>query len=304
MIYGIFGQPGVGKSTVAVDRAIIEYAAAGRRVCANFPMDFAPICSRKGTKLSKAVVEVIPDRPSRAALDLIGFGGVSEEKAGLLIIDEAGIWLNARTWAGKEREAVIDWLTQSRKRYWDIILIAQSVHMLDKQVREAVCEGIARIRRTDRVKFLGVRLPRLHIGVVRYGIDQNSPVLERWFYRGTMAHKCFGSYRLFGADSTHYSVLPAELSKLRYVVDAPLFELPKPVAIALMVAFWPFWAALGTFLERWGKGHLVGWSKPVPVKRRRVVQPVAVRDVARHAIAYYACTVARNDPNYSLSRVA
>lgn len=290
MIYLLTGQPGTGKSTVAVDRAIMEYAAAGRRVVANFPIDFAPICNRSGTNLSRAVVEVIPDRPTRADLDLTGFGGVSEEKAGLLIVDEAGIWLNARTWAGKDRELIIDWLTQSRKRYWDIILISQSVHMLDKMVREAVCEGIARIRRLDRVKFLGVRLPRLHIGTVRYGIEANAPVLERWFYRGAMAHKCFGSYRLFGAESTHYSVLPAELSKLRYIKRRSLLAIPELTATILKVALWPFWALIGSLLDRKGRGYLVGWSVAVPAKRRRVSAPsVDLREVGRHARAWYAC---------------
>lgn len=217
MIYLLTGSPGAGKSTVAVQHAIYRYAKNGRRVVVNFPLDFAPICTRRDSKLSKASAWVLPDRPTRADLDAIGHGGETEEDAGLLVIDEAGTWLNARSWQGQEREAIIDWLTQSRKRRWDIILIAQAALMLDKQVREAVCECVARIRRLDRVRLLGVRMPRVHFAIVRYGLDQNAPVTERWIYQGKEAQRCFGSYRLFGADSGHYSVLPASLSKWRYL---------------------------------------------------------------------------------------
>lgn len=156
----------------------------------------------------------------------------------MLIIDEAGGWLNARTWQSvkrerinvysgdvelvTERELIIDWLTQSRKRFWDIYLIAQAAEMLDKQVRVAVGEGVVRIRRLDRFRMGGVTMPRVHIAVVRYGLDLNAPVIERWFYRGADAQRCFGSYRLFGSESRHYSILPASQTKWRDVPRATL----------------------------------------------------------------------------------
>lgn len=219
MIYLLTGQPGTGKSTLLVEHAINRYAAKGRRVVANFPIDFAPVCNSRSSLLSRASCRVIPDRPSRADLDAIGVGAEiqAEDQFGLLAIDEAGVWLSSRTWQGQDREAIIDWLSQSRKRCWDIILVAQGAEMIDKQVRKAICEGIVTIRRLDRMRIAGVALPRVHIGIARYGLDQNAPVIERWFYRGKDAHKCFGSYRLFGADAAHYSVLPATLSKWRYV---------------------------------------------------------------------------------------
>jgi len=231
-IYLVTGWPGAGKSTVAVEHAITRYASAGRRVVANFPIDFAPVCVRRGAALSKASVQVIPDRPSRADLDAIGVGGEREDTAGMLIVDEAIGWLNARSWQGRtardgegralvdgegkplnERELVIDWLTQSRKRFWDVYLIAQAATFIDKQAREGVCELVVRIRRLDRFKVGGVGLPRVHIAIVRYGLEQQAPVVERWMYRGADAHKCFGSYRLFGSQSAHYSVLPADQTR-------------------------------------------------------------------------------------------
>jgi hypothetical protein len=237
VIYLLTGQPGAGKSTIAVQHAIFRYASNGRRVVANFPIDFAPVCRRADSKLSAASVWVLPDRPTRADLDAIGEGGPDEERVGLLIVDEAGTWLNARTWQGQDRESIIDWLTQSRKRRWDVILVAQAVVMLDKQVREAVCECVAKIRRLDRLKVLGMAMPRIHIAIVRYGVDANAPVVERWIYRGKEAQKCFGSYRLFGADSSHYQVLPATLSRWRYQTLVDWAALGRELVHCALVLF-------------------------------------------------------------------
>src|SRR5690606_2553388 len=79
------------------------------------------------------------------------------------------------------------------------------------------CECVARIRRLDRKKIAGVSLPRVHFATVRYGLEPQAPILERWVYTGKEAQKCFGSYRLFGEDSAHYSVLPATHTKWRNV---------------------------------------------------------------------------------------
>ena len=261
MIWLLTGQPGTGKSTLAVQHAINRYAASGRRVVANFPIDFAPVCRRAGSKLSRAYCEVIPDRPSRADLDAIGIGAEEEREEcfGLLIVDEAGVWLNSRSWQGGEREPIIDWLSQSRKHCWDVILIAQGAEMVDKQVRRAICEGVVTIRRLDRLKFMGLPFPRVHIGICRYGLDVNAPVLERWFYRGSDAHKCFGSYRLFGRQSAHYCVLPATLSVWRYRV------------------VWTVRDALLTFLAALGLGPYAGFPMPSkgPVTRSRSIERAA-----------------------------
>lgn len=231
MLAAIVGAPGTGKSTLAVQRAINEYAALGRRVAANFPIDFAPVAKRPSSLLSRAVVSVIPDRPRREHLDELGFGTetIREEKFGLLIIDEAGIWLNSRTWQSTkvswvnadgesvvttERERLLDWLTQSRKYRWDVLLVVQSVSMLDKQARE-VLEAVVKCRRLDRLKLLGVQMPRVHIGVMKYGLEANAPRLETWWYRGAEAHRCMDSYRLFGMDNASYTTMPATFTKWR-----------------------------------------------------------------------------------------
>lgn len=222
MITLLYGQPGTGKSTLSTG-IILDYLRQGRRVVSNYPVDAAPASERPKGSLVNAYVEVLPSRPSFDQLQSVGNGWFSptdlgrEDRAGLLCIDECGPWLSSRKWNEKDRDLVIDWLLHSRKRGWDILLIAQAPGLIDKQVREAVIESYARVRRSDRMKVpvIGVKLPRFHIAVARYGLDQNAPVLERWFYRGKIEHKCYQSYALFDAveENGLYCTLPPRLTK-------------------------------------------------------------------------------------------
>lgn len=224
MITLLYGQPGTGKSTLATGM-VLDALRDSRRVVANFAVDAAPACIRPSAAISQGHIEVLPARPSYEQLKAVGMGWHSvsdhgrEDRAGLLVLDEVGGWINSRSWADKDRQLLIDWFLHSRKRGWDIVFIAQHPNLIDKQVREAVIEAYARIRRTDRMKVpvIGVKLPRLHIAIARYGFEPNAPRLQTWMYRGATEHKCFASYALFDADTDlvggTYSTLPARITK-------------------------------------------------------------------------------------------
>jgi hypothetical protein len=220
----LYGQPGTGKSTLATGM-ILDALRDNKHVVSNFAVDAAPACLRPDTHLSRGHVEVIPARPSYEELHAIGKGWKTEDdfgredRSGLLVLDEVGGWINSRSWNTKDRQLIIDWFLHSRKRGWDIIFIAQHPNLIDKQVREAVVEGYARIRRTDRmsIPFLGIKLPRMHIAVARYGLEQNAPKLQSWMYRGGTEQKCFASYALFDSDLDEvcgsYCTLPARITR-------------------------------------------------------------------------------------------
>lgn len=237
MIYVLTGPVGSGKSMMGTQRGI-DYASQGRRVAANYHIDFASIALRRGSALSRAACEVLPDRPTAGDLDALGTGGPSEEKAGLIIIDEAGTFLNARTWGAEDRAAIIRWMLLSRKRRWDMILIVQALGILDKQIREAVVEVTGRLRRLDRVKVPGTRisLPRVHLATMRYGTNPSDVVIERWWSRGDEAVKCYDTTALFENQAGAYTVLPATLTKWRYV--------PVPAWVQSVRFFFEFFGAM------------------------------------------------------------
>jgi len=223
VIYLLYGQPGTGKSTLAVGMAL-EYLAEHRRVAANFAIDPSPACQTVWGKLLDRSVTVLPSRPTFDQLRSLGVGWSEkaefgrEDRAGLLVIDEAGPWLSSRTWNDKERAAIIDWFLQSRKRGWDVVVIAQAPALVDKQVREAVIEGYGRCRRLDRIRvpFTRISLPRVHVCVMRYGLDAHAVKLFTKAYRGATEHQCFASYALFEAEADiagPYSTLPPRLVK-------------------------------------------------------------------------------------------
>jgi hypothetical protein len=226
MIYIVTGKLGSGKSLLTVQR-MIDYAAEGRRIAANFRVDFAPICTQPNSSLSKTSMMVLPPIPTSKDLLALGMGGDFEDKAGCLVLDECAQFLNSRTWQGDDRHELINWMLHARKRCWDVFLIVQHERMLDKQIRDALAEYIVVVRRTDRMKFpfLPFKMPRLHIGTVRYGLEANAMIADRWFTRGTDPMKCYDTREIFSDHPQGefkvqilgmYSSIPATLSKFRY----------------------------------------------------------------------------------------
>lgn len=122
------GTPGSGKSFHACERLYYSLRY-GKNVIANFPIkEF----KRKGTFL------YLPNDKLTVA-SLLTFAKQNHkrnvESQTLIIIDEAGIKFNSRQWQDKSRLQWLDFFSQHRKFGFDIIMIAQSDIMLDKQIR-------------------------------------------------------------------------------------------------------------------------------------------------------------------------
>jgi len=224
-VYLLYGRLGAGKGIMAGQR-ILDYMSMGRRVVTNFPIRVNHLTGFVHRNKAKAVVEVIPDRPTGEQLWALGRGGANEENAGLLVLDECSAFLNARQWQSKDRDSMLDWFIHSRKLGWDVILVAQSPVQLDKQVREAICELYTSIRRLDRMKVpvLKLKMPRVHIAIARYGSDPNAPVCERWVSRGGPMIWDLYDTQWISVENCNYgwhSVIPAGHVTNRYQQATP-----------------------------------------------------------------------------------
>ncbi len=190
----IQGVRGEGKSLCAVGK-IKEYMLRGRPVATNLTLYLDKFLPEDNGVISYR----LPDHPRLQDLQMLPpaydpkYKG--EDMNGLLVLDELGTWLNARSWNAKDRLELLNWLFLSRKDHWDLILLAQDHEMIDAQVRTTLCDYLVQASRLDRQKipylapilgFLGFNtfMPRVHRYHVFYGLSTNQPPVETWSYTG------------------------------------------------------------------------------------------------------------------------
>lgn len=139
-------------------------------------------------------------------------GIIDESRNGLLVLDELAVFLNARTFQDKRRAGFLEWFVHSRKLGWDTYLICQHPNQIDKQIREGMAEYHVICRRLDKLKvpFLPIKMPRIHIGFVRYGMERDSVLAERWVVRGKGLFRAYNTRQRFRADYANgpFSLLP------------------------------------------------------------------------------------------------
>jgi hypothetical protein len=198
----------------------------------------------------------------------MGASELNEGRYGLLVLDELGSWLNAREWADKGRQQVIDWLIHSRKRRWDVVFVVQHVSMIDKQVREALLEFLVQCKRLDRIAvpifgFIGRfltfgawdgKMPKVHLAIVLYMAGSSSPqgalVSERWLYRGATLYGAYDTEQVFfqvrpeaiaGKGGTHtagpFSYLTPWHVLGRYLKRRTFAQIVRAVAVWLGMAY-------------------------------------------------------------------
>lgn len=230
-VHLVTGRLGAGKSLVSVGR-IWDYLAAGRPVATN--LDIYPAHAPQPW-LRDCVLYRLPDYPSVLDLDALGVvdTGAEETRNGLIVLDECSHHMNSRDWQHQERAAVLRWLTHARKLGWDVIMIVQHPSMMDKQIREALSELVVTCKRLDRFSipiisplfkaFFGFPLtfPRVHVGIVKYGLAPTAQTVERWVYRGTSLFKSFDTRQIFGASEVGglACVLTPWHAKGRYITE-------------------------------------------------------------------------------------
>lgn len=127
------GTVGTGKSLHAVSM-IRQYLNRGRLVIANFELSDDAPCDRTG-------FVYVPNKDLSPSLILhlteIWFSGGRPQFEGavLIVLDECSIIFNARRWSDKSRMPWLEFMSQSRKYFCRVLLIAQGAKMIDNQFR-------------------------------------------------------------------------------------------------------------------------------------------------------------------------
>lgn len=211
--YAITGKKGTGKSKLAV-WLIRLYLLAGKRAATNLDVDLVKLLGPR----SKATLVRIPDKPTAFDLLAVGHGNpetYDEDKNGIMVLDEMGTWLNARSFQDKGRAEVLDYFAHARKHGWDIHYLMQNIVQIDKQVRESFVEFVGRCTRFDKVKipFVGHLLntlfggrigylPKFHMCTFRMGCDAVGMVADRRYY-GSDVEQAYDTRQVFVVNYPH-----------------------------------------------------------------------------------------------------
>lgn len=177
----VTGPLGTGKTYYGVRKAV-EAMERGKVVVTNFAMepDWVDQVVRKGKVFKHSArvderverfdrryyrVESLPElmrlriRPEAPfAFERKPGEWVLKEGAGVVLLDEAHRWMNARGWTEEGRKEILEFFALARKLGWHVYLIAQRAENLDVQVRELFEDHIHlnNLRRSVRVLGLPV----------------------------------------------------------------------------------------------------------------------------------------------------
>lgn len=200
----VTGKLGAGKGLYC-DYEMVKYYQQGRRVVTNYPVDTHLL----GPDSDNPVI-VLPSHPRPQDLQALGRGCPDEEKEkfGAIFLDEAGTWLNSRTYGDKSRLALIDWFIHSRHLGWDVFIIVQNEEMIDKQIALATGEVLVVCKRSDRAQGVFRKLfKKLTSGKAsangsssqkkQSGLFRHRVIVETYFQRKSVRDKPFDKFSFF-----------------------------------------------------------------------------------------------------------
>lgn len=193
------GTLGGGKSYHAVQHAL-RYLASGGRVYSNIELLEGPCveyCRRHfGVELQWGEQYTYLSANDIARLHEVCKGGTKDCPV-LCILDEIHLYHNARDWSHASR-GLLQWLTQSRKLFVDIICITQHRNNLDKQWIRLVARYFRfRDLRACKMPGLGIRFPFFQCLSVELDTDGKTVIERKWERFDLDVFGCYSSEQLF-----------------------------------------------------------------------------------------------------------
>lgn len=133
------GTPGSGKSLHTAYR-LFYWLRAGKPAICNFNINLRNVNKKHPEKLKFLLIENHELTPAFLISYSRDFfqGKIIREDSILLVIDEAQLLFNARTWQQAGRSDWLSFFSQHRKYGYRIILVAQFDRMLDRQIRSVI----------------------------------------------------------------------------------------------------------------------------------------------------------------------
>lgn len=132
MIKVYTGTPGAGKSLHAT-KVICSWLEEGKNVIANFPMLVDKIKKNNGRFFYQPNEKITVPYLMQFAQTM---HEERKEHQTLIVIDEASVKFNARTFMDEDRLDFLSFFAQHRHYGYEIIMITQNLHQIDRQIRD------------------------------------------------------------------------------------------------------------------------------------------------------------------------
>ncbi|GEM_PF-1267046 len=274
------GTRGSGKTKLAVSR-IEDRLKRGCRVATNLDLFLDKLVPNSST-----VVTRLPDFPR--SIDLKDLGPAYPElnpdnpdtydkkRFGLIVLDEVLTFFNSRSWNDPDRLNVVNWLVQSRKMGWDLILIGQDNKAIDKQMRASLIDNMYYCSSGQKmfgglfgnvlmgfyaILTFGRPFPKFHKYSCYASLEKKKSTYDSFgFYKKDYLHSCYKTSQQFTKDITvnkagkvidmraSYSLIPA--SKLAEIYDCKKSKPTKKIENNKDTnkKNWRFWVAKACYL--------------------------------------------------------
>ena len=223
-IYLYSGTPGSGKSLHAT-RDIRDYLKYKKlNVIANYEVIVDERWQGSFNYVENSLLE--PGRLCDFARDLFRKQPFREDSI-LLVIDEAQLIFNSRTWSENDRLSWIKFFSQHRKFGYKIIFIAQNSAMIDKQIRAVIEYEIEhrKLANFGRFGFIAdvITFGPWFIAVKRY-FSMSERLSSEWVHYSKKLCRMYNSYKSF--EDGEYT-LTADARRAAEVSAKPPFDVTQ-----------------------------------------------------------------------------